>query len=441
MDYLAKHIVDVPFQFWLELCEMSPYLVAGFIIAGFLSALIKPAMVERHLGGKGFLPILKAAAFGIPLPLCSCGVLPVSASLRRHGASKGATAAFLISTPETGADGILVSYSMLGPVVAVFRPVAAFVMSLLGGVLVNAFGSRGEGKEILPTCEGACCAPGGGRSKVREALRYGLVTLPQDLAGALLVGLVLAALIAALVPASALQSVGGGAMGMLVMMAASIPIYVCATASVPIAWAAIAKGISPGAALVFLIMGPVTNATTIATIWRIMGKRTAIVYFATVVAGAVASGTMLNALDGIFSFNIASHIQGHVHQHETTGGMFATVSSVVLLAMLGLGLYRSMREKMAGVPKAAKEAHGEEALTTLAVEGMKCSHCATAIERALGGCQGVCEVRVDLHGKKAFVKGHDVDEERLRSTVRELGYTLPDEAAKSGKEAAKPVRR
>jgi uncharacterized protein len=411
-------------SFWQALGQMAPYLIFGFLVAGFLSMLVKPQMVERHLGGKGFKPVLKAAAFGVPLPLCSCGVLPVSASLRRHGASRGATAAFLISTPETGVDGIMVTYSMLGPIVAVFRPIAAFIMSLLGGILVNAFGSSASGKEAPLSCEGACCMPTRGRGKIHEALRYGLVTLPQDLSGALLVGLAAAAVISTLVPAGFLKTVGSGVLGMFVMMAASIPVYVCATASVPIAWAAIAKGVSPGAALVFLIMGPVTNASTITTIWKIMGRRTAIVYLATVACGAFASGLILNALDALFAFNIAGNIQHHVHQHEAGGGVFTTVASIVLLAMLTVGLYRSFMEKRARVHVEVAPAHGEEKVTALSIEGMTCSHCASAVERALGGCPGVCSVDVDLRGGKATVKGHDVDEEHLRSRVRELGYVV-----------------
>jgi len=432
MEYIALHVKDVPFQFWQAVGEMAPYLVFGFIMAGFLSMLVKPQMVERHLGGNGFKPVLKAAAFGIPLPLCSCGVLPVSASLRRHGASRGATTAFLISTPETGIDGIMVTYSMLGLVVAVFRPIAAFIMSLLGGILVNTFGSSGSEKEVPLSCEGACCMPTKGRGKVHEALRYGLITLPQDLSGALLIGILAAAVIAALVPAGFLKAVGSGWVGMLVMMAASIPVYVCATASVPIAWAAIAKGISPGAALVFLIMGPVTNASTITTIWKIMGRRTAIVYLATVTCGALMAGLVLNALDALFAFNIAGNIQHHVHQHETGGGIFTTFFSIVLLVMLAVGLYRSFMEKRARVHAEVAPAHGEEAITELSIEGMTCSHCASAVERALGGCPGVCSVDVDLHGGKATVKGHDVDEKHLRAKVRELGYDVRDPGEEAG---------
>ena len=146
MDFAKTILVD----FWATVGEMSPYLLFGFFVAGVLSILISQSFVERHLGGRGLWPLLKASLFGVPLPLCSCGVIPVSMSLHKHGASKGSTVSFLLSTPQTGADSIFVTLSLLGPLFAIFRPLAAFVTGIVGGALVNIFSRDAEGKKAVP---------------------------------------------------------------------------------------------------------------------------------------------------------------------------------------------------------------------------------------------------------------------------------------------------
>jgi len=168
---MADILLGIPLESWRVLCEMAPYLLFGFVVAGILSVVISPETVERHLGGKGMMPIFKAALFGIPLPLCSCGVIPVGASLRRHGASRGATSAFLLSTPQTGVDSVLVTLGLLGPVYAVFRPVAALVTGVVGGLGVEAFGGKNGQDDAPPRCEDACCSGGAEGSKVAAVAR------------------------------------------------------------------------------------------------------------------------------------------------------------------------------------------------------------------------------------------------------------------------------
>ena len=289
-------------EFWAVLAEMSPYLLFGFLAAGVLSVLVSAEFVERHLGGRGIWPVVKAAIFGIPLPLCSCGVIPVTASLRKHGATRGAATAFLISTPQTGVDSILVTFSLLGPVFAIYRPVAALLNGILGGAIVSATDSDSSaepGQTDAPACQDHCCSAPAGSSKFLRAVHYGFVTLAAEIARPLLIGLLVAAAISASLPSDFFAHyLGSGIGAMLVMMLVGIPIYVCATASVPVAVALIAAGISPGAALVFLLTGPATNAAAITTIWQIMGKRTAIIYLSTVAITALACGLLL---DYIFS--------------------------------------------------------------------------------------------------------------------------------------------
>ncbi len=327
---------------WQTLGEMAPYLLFGFACAGALSMFLSPAWVEAHLGGQGWKPVFKAAALGVPLPLCSCGVLPVAASLRQHGASAGATTAFLIATPQTGVDSILVTYSLLGPVFAIFRPVAALVSGLLGGMLLEAC----DRTRLAPTptpaaCAGDCCARHGPRPAAwRRALRHGFITLPRDLGPSLLLGVGVAGLIGAFVPEHSLAAVAGGGLGaMLLMLLFGIPLYVCATASVPIAAALIAKGVSPGAAMVFLMTGPATNAAAIVAIWRMMGVRATVVYLGTVAVSALLCGAVLDWL------LVASPIAATAPacQHLPSG--LGPVSAVALLAVLVVSRLPSARAR------------------------------------------------------------------------------------------------
>ena len=309
---------------------MAPYLLFGFCMAGVLSVLISPEIVERHLGGTQLGSVIRAALFGVPLPLCSCSVIPVTVSLRRHGAGRGAAMAFLLSTPQTGVDSIMVTYALLGPILAVFRPLAAFVTGILGGLAANLLhdGSP-ETKEEQTTCQEACCCASAPRGRLRRAFTHGFVTLPGDVGKSMLFGVAIAAAISTFIPEDLLaEHLGGGLLSMLAMMLFGIPVYVCATASVPIAAALIAKGVSPGAAMVFLMSGPATNAAGIAAVWKTMGSRTAIVYLATTALTALAAGLLLDR------FLIVSGAALECTHSQTLPPWLHTVLAVVLLVVL-----------------------------------------------------------------------------------------------------------
>ena len=331
---MAEYAKMIMIDFWATIIEMAPYLLFGFFAAGALSVLVSQRMVERHLGGRGFWPLFKASLFGVPLPLCSCSVIPVSMSLRKHGASKGATIAFLLSTPQTGVDSILVTLSLLGPVFAIFRPFAALATGLVGGTLVDIFGHAGGAESKPPEkCTDECCSSEK-TSKVVKGLKYGFVTLPRDIGRAMLVGLAVAAFISALVPNDFFaEKLGTGIFAMLAMMALGIPVYVCATASVPVAAALMMKGLTPGAALVFLMTGPATNAASFVTIWKVMGRGTAITYLAAVAGCALLSGMLLDFLAAGAHFEIAAH------SHEMLPVWVKYASAAVLLIVLAYALW------------------------------------------------------------------------------------------------------
>ncbi|MBC8468061.1 MAG: SO_0444 family Cu/Zn efflux transporter [Planctomycetes bacterium] len=341
---MVDFLRTIGLEFWSVLADMSPYLLFGFAVAGVLSVFINAELVEKHLGGTGFWQVFKASLFGVPLPLCSCGVIPVSMSLHRHGASKGATISFLLSTPQTGVDSILVTYGLMGPIFAIFRPVAAFVTGLIGGGVVNLF-ERHDTVHTPPekkeACTDSCCSGGKKESRLMRAAKHAFITLPADIGRAMLVGLIIAALISALVPktffAETLAVSGGGIIAMLVMMVLGVPVYVCATASVPIAVALIAKGLNPGAAMVFLMTGPATNAATLVTLASQVGKRSALIFLLTVVVSSLVCGIILDAIspDDMSSIQYAPAFM--------LPEWLKSTCAVILLAVLGYGIIHHRR--------------------------------------------------------------------------------------------------
>jgi uncharacterized membrane protein YraQ (UPF0718 family) len=329
-DFVKSLIMD----FWHTIAEMSPYLLFGFFVAGILSVLVSQRFVERHLGGGGIWPLVKASLFGVPLPLCSCGVIPVSMSLHKHGASKGSTISFLLSTPQTGVDSIFVTLSLLGPVFAVFRPLAAFVTGIVGGSLVDVFERKREDEN--GTTQESSDESGSAETKtsrVAKGLKYGFIILPRDIGKAMLVGLVIAAVISAAVPDGYFaEKLGTGIFAMVVMMFLGVPVYVCATASVPVAAVLILKGLTPGAALVFLMTGPATNAASFITTWKILGKVTAITYLATVAGCALLGGILLDYIAAGIDFEIAARPAWMLPQ------AVKYLSAVTLLAVLAFAI-------------------------------------------------------------------------------------------------------
>jgi len=426
---------------WAMLVEMAPYLLLGFAVAGLLSVMISPRWVERHLGNRGLGQVFKASLFGVPLPLCSCGVIPVGASLRQHGAGKGATTAFLLSTPQTGVDSIAVTYALLGPFLAVVRPVAALLTGFLGGGLVYAFDRNDESRPVAEattescSTETDCCDDDGSgpeRKSLGEGLYYGLVVLPRDIGRALIIGILLSGVIAALVEPRALESVlGGGMLPMFAAMAVGIPLYVCATASTPIALSLIYAGLSPGAALVFLITGPATNAATVTTLWRVLGKKSVIIFLLTVAAGALATGLVVDALiaaDFVGASGMVPVVDPATvgHQHHSEGGglgwWIGHGSAVVLILLLANALWPQPQP----MGRADLESRKQMSIDTmeLTVKGMRCNGCVESVTRAIEECEGVAESTVDLTVGRASISGSGFDRSSLVEAIRSLGFEV-----------------
>lgn len=412
---------------WLVLGQMAPYLLFGFLMAGVLSVAITPAWVERHLGGRGLGPVFKSSLFGVPLPLCSCGVIPVMASIRQHGAGRGATVGFLLSTPQTGVDSIFATYALLGPVMAVYRPVVALLTGMLGGLASQLFDPEARtadgGLADAPACAASCCNDGGGlrRGVAARALTYGFITLPRDIAKPLLTGILIAGAMSVFIQENYLSAfLGGGLVAMLVMMAVGIPIYVCSTASIPIALGFMHMGASPGAALVFLISGPATNAAALSVVWKLLGRRTAVIYLITAALGALLAGISLDLLYNYLPPAMAS--MSH-HEGAHAPGALGNASAVALLIVLVASLFEKRAAVLTDTASAAgEEPHSAEHSVTIRIAGMTCSHCVNTIARALRQAAGVNAAAVDLGTGKAVVTGENFDAQALLRIVRELGY-------------------
>ena len=336
---------DTSLASWDLLQQASIYILFGLLVGGLLKVFLSPAYVASHLGSGRFSSVFKAALLGIPIPLCSCGVLPAAASLKKQGANNGATTAFLISTPESGVDSISITWALLDPIMTIARPVSAFISAFVAGITENVFNPPDNENEEEPDlscpidncCDGVECSPEthkkhhGFFEKSRVGLKYAATDLWADLAGWFFVGILLAGIITVLVPDDMISSyLGGGLSSMLLMLAFGIPLYICATASTPIAAAFIMKGVSPGTALVFLLVGPATNITSLSVLVGLLGKRAAILYLASIAVVSVLCGL---AVDAVYISLGISAVAVVGQAGEVLPGWLMTTATLLLLVL------------------------------------------------------------------------------------------------------------
>ncbi|MDF3128027.1 permease [Kiritimatiellaeota bacterium B1221] len=308
---------------WHTLIMMAPYLLLGFFLSGVLSVVMPVGLVKQHLARKGKASVIKSALVGVPLPLCSCGVLPVATWIRRHGASKGATGSFLLATPQTGVDGFLVALSILGIGFAVFIPAAAFVSGIILGLILNLFPDTSQ---KVKNEEGVIQNT---QPVLFRIVRHGYVTVAGDIAIPLGVGILLAGILSAFVHPESFADMGDGLWAKLMVVAAATPLYVCATASLPIGASMLVAGLSPGTVFVFLMAGPATNAATFTTISKLIGKKEAFTYLGCAILLALVMGFVLDALAAYLPEISATPMTGHM-EHS----ILNTVAAVVLVLVL-----------------------------------------------------------------------------------------------------------
>ena len=389
--------------------EMSPYLLLGFLIAGILHEFVPQKLYRSSLSHNNLRSVILAALIGVPLPLCSCGVIPTAMSLRREGVSKGATTSFLISTPQTGADSILATASLLGVPFAVLRPLIAFVTAILGGCLVNRFDnddSRGvytfantqKSKSFVRKCLGA--------------LKYGFIDMLQDIGKWIVIGLIVAGLITVLVPDNFFTAFNDKPIvNMLIVMLFSVPMYLCATGSIPIAAALMLKGLSPGAALVLLMAGPATNTAAILVIKKVMGMRALLIYLSTIIVGALGFGLVIDYLLPAewFSVTVVAQSADCCSAHATAWCKIASSILFTVLLIIAFVLRFINPHKHTTMQKSFK------------IKGMMCNHCKANVEKNLAKVEGVTAVQVNLEQGIAYVEGY-FDSQKVVETIENLGY-------------------
>jgi len=327
---------------WEILLEAAPFILLGFFVAGLVKSLLPEEAVARHLGGNGSGSVFKAALFGIPLPLCSCGVIPAAIGLKKQGAGKGATSAFLISTPETGVDSIAVTYALLDPLMTLFRPLAAFITAVTAGLLENLLPGGAPVQAASIECAGGSCCGKIERmparsplaKRLRGGLTYAFGEMLGDIGKWLLIGIGVAGVISALIPDGFIERyLSGGIAPMLVMLVAGVPLYVCASASTPIAASLVLKGLSPGAALVFLLAGPATNSATMTAVARYLGKRSLAIYLFSIAGCSLLLGLILDGIYGAAGLKLSAAIG---RGGESLPGWLSLGSTVLLLLLLGI---------------------------------------------------------------------------------------------------------
>ena len=305
-------LVDILLLSWSIFRETAIYLLIGFFIAGFIHIFINPNLINRYLGEGKIRSVLYSAFFGIPIPLCSCGVIPAAAELKQQGANNGSILSFLIATPESGVDSITISYALLDPLMTVIRPVAAFITAMIAGILENFINISNKSLNSSVQklgCNESCCSNNSNIyeivdnniisffKKIIQGLKYAYVDLLADIGKWLIVGILLGGVITYIIPDDFISTYWGNSFNsMLIMLLAGIPMYVCATASTPIAAALIIKGLDPGAALVFLLAGPATNIASINMIAAILGKRSLLIYLSSIAICSLGFGYFTNLL-------------------------------------------------------------------------------------------------------------------------------------------------
>ena len=403
--------------------DMAPWLLLGFLIAGILHVLFPQGKINKWLGSSNIKSVLWAALMGIPLPLCSCGVIPTGVSIHKNGASKGAAISFLISTPQTGVDSIMVTYSLLGLPFAIIRPIVALVTGLFGGAVTN----RLESQDIsVPTVEftNATKNKNGIRKTVREIFRYAFVEFLEDIAKWLIIGLLIAALIAVFVPDDFFATyIQNEFLGMLIILVASIPVYVCATSSVPIAAVLMMKGISPGAALVFLMAGPATNAATISVIGNSMGRKTLVIYLVTLILGALGSGILIDSfLPREWFLSGIVHKHG-AHEHGLLPYWLQLTSAILFtLFLLNIFLLKLIKKVKGNTPEIQKD-HAMDQMK-IRVKGMNCSHCKMSVENNLKQINGIDNIVADVDNEMAVLSGQNIDLKEVADKLQQIGYSF-----------------
>ncbi|MDA3863633.1 MAG: permease [Deltaproteobacteria bacterium] len=412
-------IISILKNFWMLTAEMAPYLLLGFFVGGLLHVFISARLIRRHMGKNTLFSVLKSSMLGIPLPLCSCSVIPVASSLRESGAGKAPVISFFISTPVTGVDSIMATWGILGWFFTLIRVSVSFAIGTVAGILSIIFDKdEQQAKPVMPNNTEAKPIQGF-KARVKEVFDYGFIQLPYGISGSLLLGLLLGALITVLIPHGFVQNnLGSNFGGIIISVLIAVPLYVCATGSIPIAAALVFKGFSPGAALAFLLAGPATNMVTILTVKKLLGTKSLVFYLSSVIFGSILAALGFDYL--INNYGITNTFISVNSQHHAGLSPLHIISGIFLLLLViyhYLGhfpIFSFLHAQKGDLPMN----------TEFIVSDMTCKHCQSTIEKKLADVDGINSVIVDLSNKTVKVDKDD----KLESTyiiklLKKAGYT------------------
>lgn len=423
-------ITNFLYEIYILFIEMAPYLMIGLAFVAILNIYMTKEFVKKQIGKDSIWSIFKAALFGVPLPLCSCGVIPTTVYMADSKASKGAVTSFLISTPQTGIDSIIATYGMMGPVFGIFRPISALIMGILGGLFINVTNKEKAKPEKKKLSLDVITAPPkmvDGKAnipfskKAKASLKYAFADFLDDIVVEFLIGLVIAGAITYFLPTEFLEGTGlkSGILGMIVMILIGVPMYVCATASIPIAVSLILKGFSPGVAFVFLAVGPATNAASIGILSKSLGKKLISYYLFVMIIMSIGFGYLLDFVFNYLEINPQKQLATHAH-HEHSG-LIPYEIQIVLAAIFTILVVSSLYRKYGS--KYFKRDKAIDNRNYVIVEGMTCNHCVATVTDSLTKVNGIDNVEVDLSSGKAFYSGN-IDKSVINEAIESCGYNV-----------------
>jgi uncharacterized protein len=409
-------------EIWVLFLEMSPYMLLGMAFVALLNLLVTKDLIIRHVGSDSIMSVIKASLFGVPLPLCSCGVVPTAVYMAKNGASRASVVSFLISTPQTGIDSIIATYGMMGWLFAIYRPIMAFFMGISGGIATSIFNKEKTKPEeyIFKEIENTPKLPL--KRRIINTLNYAFIEFFDDISVHFIIGLIIAGFIAFFLPADTIAEAGiqSGILGMLLMIAIGAPMYICATASIPIAVALMMKGFSPGVAFVFLAVGPATNAASLAVLAEAIGKKTTAIYVISMSITAIISGLILDWIFELFNIDMKTMLQ-HMQEH---GGIISyeikLILGIIFFILLAVSVYRVTKAKFDSKKESIMDKNTAEKMN---IEGMTCPNCVTHVKRAIAATDGVTSVDVNLEDNAAYIEG-EFDTDKVKAAVVDAGYKV-----------------
>jgi len=421
-------ITEFLYDIYILFIEMAPYLMIGLAFVAILNIYMTKEFVKKQIGDDSIWSIFKAAIFGVPLPLCSCGVIPTTVYMADSKASKGAVTSFLISTPQTGIDSVIATYGMMGPVFGIFRPISALIMGIVGGLFINSTNKEKPKEEKKKFSLDVIAAPP--KQKVvrksftvraKESLNYAFVDFLDDIVVEFLIGLVIAGAITYFLPTEFLEGTGlkSGILGMLIMIVIGIPMYVCATASIPIAVSLILTGFSPGVAFVFLAVGPATNAASIGILSKSLGKKLITYYLFALIVMSIVFGYLLDYIFAYTGINAQEQLATHAH-HEHSG-LIPYELQIILASIFGLLVISSLYRKY--LAKYFSKSSTDDNRSFVPVVGMTCNHCVATVTNSLQKLNNIDKIEVDLNSGKAYYEG-DISKAEVEKAIEDCGYEV-----------------